>query len=95
MDDGDRPCGDVPCRGEEPLCEREFAIAPYPNLAQGPTPNALLSGSVVGIRRPITLPPDGGPIDRPAAIAYFDYYYTLRVDVAGKFTGYVVDDKEA
>jgi hypothetical protein len=49
---------------------RDVSFMTYPALPLAPTPEQLLGESVVGMRRPVTYPPDGGELDRKAGIAF-------------------------
>jgi hypothetical protein len=72
--------------------EPEEEIAPYPPLPLGPTPDELLSESVVGMRQALTTPPDGGELDRPTGIGFQKFFQVFYIDFAGKRSGTVTDD---
>jgi hypothetical protein len=68
------------------------SLPTYPALPLAPTPDALLGAALVGLRRPFTLPPDGGNVTRHAAIIFEDgSRHDLEVDVPGRWTSNVVD----
>jgi hypothetical protein len=48
----------------------DVQLAGYPDVPAGPTPDQLLKESLIGIRHPVTTPPDGGSIDREAGFAF-------------------------
>jgi hypothetical protein len=70
---------------------REFAGPAYPALPLGPTPRQLLGDAVVGIRHPLTLPPDGIRPSRPAGIAFEEGFIELEIDIEGKSIATIVD----
>jgi hypothetical protein len=71
--------------------DRDTPFQPFPRLPLGPTPKQLLGEAVVGMRHPVTSPPDGGPVDRTTGIAFRTAFVPLAVNFDEKFTGRVVD----
>lgn len=70
---------------------RETPFQPFPRLPLGPTPEQLLGDAVVGMRHPVTTPPDGGPLDRTTGIAFRTTFVPLAVNYGEKVTGRVVE----
>lgn len=70
---------------------REAAIAEYPRLPLRPTPTQLLGDSVVGMRFPITSPPDGGELDRKAGVAFQSAFVPMDIDILNNTTTTVVE----
>lgn len=70
---------------------REVSFQAFPRLPLGPTPLQLLGESVVGMRFPVTTPPDGGPLDRKTGVALRSSFVPMDVNYADKFSGKVVD----
>ena len=71
---------------------RDVEIAAYPPLPLGPTPNELLPDSMaVGLRQPLTTPPDGGEPDRTTTISNQRGYQELHIDHSGKWSGTVTE----
>lgn len=62
---------------------RKVEFARLPPLPLGPSPEELLGDSVVGIRRPVTTPPDGGALTRKQGIAFQRSFVPLDVQGAG------------
>lgn len=71
--------------------DRGITIAPYPTLHLGPTPEQLLGNAVVGMRHPVTTPPDGGEPNRDAGIAFQQAFVPLKMDFTAHRTSTVVD----
>lgn len=72
------------------FADRDIAFQPFPKLPLGPTPVKLLGEAVVGMRQPLTTPPDGGPLDRTTGIAFRTRFLPLQVDFAGAIKAKVV-----
>jgi hypothetical protein len=71
---------------------RTTELATYPRLPLGPTPRELLPDAVVvGLRQPLTTPPDGGALDRTTSIGYQRSYQALYVDLDGGWSGTITD----
>ena len=70
---------------------REGLLSAYPALPLAPTPKQLLGESIVGIRHPVTTPPDGGEPDRGAGIAFRTSFIPMKIDFASATTATVVD----
>jgi hypothetical protein len=70
---------------------REGLLATYPRLPLGPTPDQLLGNSIVGMRFPVTTPPDGRALDREAGIALQKHFVPLHIDFANATVSTVVD----
>lgn len=73
------------------FASREVSFQAFPRLPLGPTPAHLLGEAVVGMRFPVTTPPDGGPLDRKTGVAFRTSFVPLNVNVARKFSGKLVD----
>jgi hypothetical protein len=71
---------------------REAYVQPFPKLPLGPTPACLLGESVVGIRYPVTTPPDGGRLHRKPGIAFRTRFVPVDVPTGVPRPGVVVDD---
>ncbi|MBM0227971.1 hypothetical protein [Micromonospora sp. ATA51] len=69
----------------------DVKLARYPDMPTGPTPDQLLKESVIGIRRPLTTPLDGGPSDRAAGIAFYEGFVPVNIDHAAAQSAVVVD----
>lgn len=70
---------------------RDIPFQPFPRLPLGPTPEQLLGEAVVGIRHPVTTPPDGGPLDRKTGVAFRTFFVPFDVNYDAATTGRVVD----
>lgn len=71
---------------------RDVPFMTYPALPLAPTPEQLLGESIVGMRHPVTTPPDGGDLDRKAGIAFQNTFMPIDIDFPGSTSGVVVDD---
>ncbi|WP_284978682.1 hypothetical protein [Arthrobacter sp. fls2-241-R2A-200] len=71
---------------------RDVPFMAYPSLPLAPTPEQLLGESVVGMRHPVTSPPDGGALDRTAGIAFQSTFMPLDIDFPGSTSRVVVDE---
>lgn len=71
---------------------RDVPFMTYPSLPVAPTPEQLLGESIVGMRHPITSPPDGGAVDRKAGIAFQSTFMPIDINFPGT-TSRVVADK--
>jgi hypothetical protein len=69
----------------------EVNLPRYPEVPPGPSPHDLLQGSVVGLRHPLTTPPDGGRLVRGAGIATHEDFLPISIDYTGARDGVVVD----
>lgn len=63
-------------RPELPDCLQAPAHPGYP--LGGPRPEHISAKAPVGMRFPLTTPPGGGHIQRPAGIAFHDMFVPLR-----------------
>lgn len=70
---------------------RDIPFQPLPKLPLGPTPTQLLGESVVGMRHPVTTPPDGGPVERRAGIAFQSTFVPLEINFNTQMSGKVVE----
>jgi hypothetical protein len=61
-------------------------------LPLAPTPEQLLGESVVGMRHPVTYPPDGGELDRKAGIAFQTTFMPIEIDFSGRTSGIIVEE---
>jgi len=69
----------------------EVQFPGYPDVPLGPTPDQLLRDSVVGIRHPVTTPPDGGKADRGPGFAFHEGFVPVDIDYTAKQSAVVVD----
>ena len=58
----------------------------------GPRPQDIDAAAPLGLRFPLTEPPGGGPVTRPAGIGFRDCFVPMRLDYANRTTGVVVAD---
>lgn len=69
----------------------DIPIADFPPLPLSPTPRGLLGEAVVGMRHPITTPPDGSPLSRTTGVAFRTQFVPF--ELRGTWSpGVVVDD---
>ncbi|TDW22670.1 hypothetical protein EV650_1508 [Kribbella kalugense] len=71
---------------------RKASLPKYPSLPLGPTPQQLLGDSVIGMRFPVTTPPNGGPVDRFAGLASQLGFASLEIDFENKTSVELVND---
>jgi hypothetical protein len=71
---------------------RDVSFMTYPALPLAPTPEQLLGESVVGMRHPVTYPPDGGELDRKAGIAFQTTFMPIEIDFSGRTSGIIVEE---
>lgn len=70
----------------------DVRFSPYPAVPVTPTPDQLLKDSVIGIRRPLTTPPDGGQPDRGPGVAFHEGFVPMDIDHAGRRSTVVADN---
>lgn len=61
----------------------------------GPRPQDIDADAPLGLRFPLTEPPGGGPIARPAGIGFRDCFVPMQMDYSNRITGSVVADSES
>ncbi|MDJ0338681.1 hypothetical protein [Cryobacterium sp. PH31-O1] len=67
------------------------AIAPYPVLHKGPTPEQLLGHSLQGYRATVTTPPDGKTPPRPSGLFFPGVFQSMVIDFENITQAVVVD----
>lgn len=70
----------------------DVQFSPYPAIPAGPRPDQLLKNSIIGIRHPLTTPPDGGQIDRGPGFAFHEGFVPMNIDHAGRRSSVVADN---
>jgi len=67
------------------------AIAPYPVLHRGPTPERLLGHALQGYRGAVTTPPDGTTPPRPSGLFFPGVFQPMMIDFENITQAVVVD----
>lgn len=58
----------------------------------GPRPSDIDASAPLGMRFPLTTPPEGGRVRREAGIGFRDHFQVLHIDHVGRGRGQVVED---
>lgn len=73
------------------FADRDVTIQPYPALPLDTTPERVVGGAAIGVRYPVTTPPDGGLVDRVEGIAFPNHFLSTKFFSEEPQKGVIVD----